>query len=189
MSQSCVGYPLECRLLLKAQWSKVRIVTENTVPLFLHWLSYEAHRLGLYVVQCQGSFETILLSITPPHSPLLLSQKPPRDAVFSLRVEISLGYPPEAAQELQKNGQRLAKELLRHLGYSVPQRLRNSPLVVMAEKLRVADGQLASGEAYNIIDDIYEDDDLTQDQKRRKLVSSRRHKLHKRLIKQCEADF
>ena len=83
----------------------------------------------------------------------------------------------------------MAKELLRRLGYSIPQRLRGSTLVAMAAKLRVADNKLAVGEAYNIIDDLYGENDITQDQKRRKLVASRRHKLRKRLIEQYKPDI
>ncbi len=59
----------------------------------------------------------------------------------------------------------------------------------MAAKLRVADNKLAVGEAYNIIDGLYGENDMTQDQKRRKLVASRRHKLRKRLIEQYKPDI
>jgi hypothetical protein len=147
--------------VIEAQWPKIRVVTENTNPLFLQWLSYEAHKLGLYTVGRQGSVETTVLNILPPCGVLPPSLKPPRDNAFVLRIETPPGYPPEAAQKLQKKGERLAKELLRRLGYSIPQRLRGSTLVAMAAKLRVADNKLAVGEAYNIIDDLYGENDIT----------------------------
>jgi len=83
----------------------------------------------------------------------------------------------------------LGKELLRRLGYEVSQRLRGSPLVKMAQKLRIADNKLLRGEAYKIIDDLYGDDDITQDQKRRKQIASRRHKLKRRLIDKYKSDI
>jgi len=180
------GYKPEKELsVMEAQWPQIRVVTENRDPLFLQLLSHEAQRLGLYVVQRQGSVETTLLNLdSPPSSALPASQKPPRDVAFRLRVETPPGYPPEAAQKLQKKGDRLTKELLRRLGYSIRQRLRDSPLVEMADNLRVADGQLARNEAYDIIDDIYGPaGSMKDDKKRRKLVASRRHKLKERLLK------
>ena len=186
---------------MEVQWPRIRVVTGNADPLFLQWLSYEAHRLGLYVVQRQGSSEcTVFPMNLPPSRPLPNSQKPPRDTALYLRVETPPGYPPEAAQKLQKKADKLTKELLRCLGYSVPQRLRISPLVEMADKLRVSNDRLASGEAYGVIDDIYGDDNsakdddnpaeddynLAEDNKKRKLVASRRSKLRKRLIDQYD---
>ena len=94
-------------------------------------------------------------------------------------------YPPQASANLEKRAKQLGKELFRRLGYSIPKRLRSSPLVTMADELRVAH-TLASREAYDVIDDIY-GEDLTDDRKRRKLVASRRHKLRKRLIEPYES--
>lgn len=183
------GYDPEKELsVIEGQWPQLRVITEQTNSLFLQWLSYEAQRLGLYVVQRQGSVETTLLNLnSPPDSALPPSEKPPRDSAFYLRVEIPLGYPPEAARKLQEKADQLAKELSRRLGYPTPQRLRDSPLVAMADKLKVAKHPLASGEAYNIIDDIY-GENLTDDQKKRKLVASRRHRLRKRLIEPYQTD-
>ncbi len=183
--------PRKQPFVMEAQWPQIRIITENTNSLFLQWLSHEAQRLGLYVVQRQGSVETTFLYLdSPPSSALPPSQRPPRDSAFYLRVETPPGYPPEAAQKLQSEGDRLTKELLGHLGYSIPKRLRSSRLVPMAEKLRVAGGPVTKREAealgIAIIDDLYGDDDLTKDRKRLKLIASRRHKLRKRLIKPYE---
>lgn len=171
-------------MVIEADWPQIRIVTQQTNPLFLRWLSYEAHRLLLYVVQRQGSLETTILNISPPRRVLTPSEKPPRDAAFRLRFERPLDYPPEAAQELQKKGERLAKELLKRLGYPVPQRLRVSSLVAKADKLRVGKN-LANREAYEVIDDIY-GEDLSDDARKRKLIGSQRYKLRQRLIKPYE---
>ena len=113
------------------------------------------------------------------------SSMPPQASAFRMRVETPVGYPPEAAKKLHKSAIQIERDILTALGYSIPKRLRTSQLVVMADKLRVAN-TLASGEAYDIVDDIY-GRDLTDDRKRRKLVASRRHKIRKRLIKPYEA--
>lgn len=167
--------------VIEANWPKIRVVTEQTNPLFLAWLSYEAHQLGLYVIQRCGSAEVTLVPPNfPPPEALPAPEQPPRDDAFFTRVETPPVYPPQASANLEKRVKQLEKELFRRLGYSIPKRLRTSPLVALADKLRVAE-TLANGEAYDIVDDIY-GEDLTDDQKRRKLVASRRHKLRKRLV-------
>lgn len=186
---SCLirGYdPTKEPFPMEVQWPRTRVVTENTDPLFLQWLSYEAWRLGLYVVLHQGSSEATLLGTNmPPPMSLCNAKKPPRDTALYLRVETPPGYPPEAAKKLQREASQLTKELLRSLGYSIPQRLRSSPLIEIADSLKVSKDELANGEAYAIIDDIY-GEDLTDDKKRRKLIASRRNKLRKKLIEPYE---
>jgi hypothetical protein len=84
-----------------------------------------------------------------------------------MRVETPPGYPPEAASQLQKRAAELERVLLRRLGYSVPERLRTSPLVTQEKDLKIGKGPLSSRATYEIIDKIYADDDLTKDQERR----------------------
>jgi len=177
------GYrPEKVPFPVEASWPRIRVVTEQMTPLFLEWLSYEAHQLGLYVIQRRGSAEvTHIPPNLPPFEALPASQRPPLDCAFFMRVETPPRYPPQAAAKLEKQAKQLEKELFRRLGYSVPERLRSSPLVAMADKLRVGK-KLKLGEAYQVIDDIY-GDDMTSDQRRRKLVGSRRNKLKKRLVK------
>jgi hypothetical protein len=105
-----------------------------------------------------------------------------------MRVETPTGYPPEAANHLQKEAGRLAKELLMRLGYSIPQRLRTSSMVSMADKLRVADEHLAYGDVYPIMDKVYRDQDITRDRQRRNTIKTRRHRLKKRLTKPYELE-
>lgn len=188
--------PEESGLVMEAQWPRVRIVTENTDSLFLRWLSYEAQKLGLYVVQRQGSVETTLLYLEPgPPTEQLTSQKPPRDTAFYIRTETPIVYPPEAKNQLNKQADQLYRELLRHLGYPTRQRLRSSHLVCMADKLRVDDEKLECGGIYHIMDEIYGPvDDLSNeelantDAQRRSTTKTRRHRVQKRLIKPYEVE-
>jgi hypothetical protein len=101
--------------------------------------------------------------------------------IFTIRVETPTGYPPEAACQLQKEANKLARKLSEHMGHRVPKRLRSSKLVTMAEVLEVKEGPLPRGKIYDIIDKIYPDGDLSKDQQRRKLITSRRHRVRKRL--------
>ena len=175
---------------VESKWPQIRVVTESTDTQFLAKLTYEAQLRGLYVIARHGSVETaqLYLNMEPPPMP---SSMPPKASAFYMRVETPLGYPPQAAENLERQAKRLEKELLRCLGYSVAERLRSSPLVAMADKLRVAKS-LAHNEAYDVIDDINNGEtiegQIDDDNKGRKLVGSRRNKLRKRLIKPYEAN-
>ena len=174
---------------VESKWPQIRVVTESTDTQFLARLTYEAHLRGLYVIARQGSVETTQLFLNRELPPMP-SSIPPKASAFYMRVETPLGYPPQAAENLERQAKRLEKELLRCLGYSVAERLRSSPLVAMADKLRVAKS-LAHNEAYDVIDDINNGETIEgqiyDDNKGRKLVGSRRNKLRKRLIKPYEA--
>lgn len=176
---------------VEVQWPKIRVVTEQSDPLFLHWLSYKAHRLGLYVVQRQGSVETTLVPLNfPPSSPLPVGQRPPPDCTFYMRVEVPPGYPPQAGKKLLKDAKRREKELLRRLGYSVSERLRSSSLVSMADELKPMEALPKRG-LYELVTELWPDDEgstVDVDEARRKLVKSRRHKLRKRLVEKYEPD-
>jgi hypothetical protein len=179
------GYQPETQpYAIEAELPQVRVVTESTDPIFLARLAYEAQRLGLYVVQRQGSSETtcivtITAMLEPPPMP---PSKPPLHSTFKIRVETPVGYPPEAASKLQKEAGVLRRELLKRLGYTVPERMRTSSLVSLAEDLKVGEGPLHSRGIYDIMDKVYEDGDLSEDQQRRKTIKSRRYNLRKRLI-------
>ena len=185
------GYqPDKAGLVVESHWPQIRVITESTDEQFLARLAYETQLRGLYVISRQGSVETTRLFMNPVpimymEPPPMPSSMPPQASAFRMRVETPVGYPPEAAKKLHKSAIQIERDILTALGYSIPKRLRTSQLVVMADKLRVAN-TLASGEAYDIVDDIY-GQDLTDDRKRRKLVASRRHKIRKRLIKPYEA--
>ena len=101
---------------------------------------------------------------------------------FSIRVETPMGYPPEAASQLQKEANKLARQLAERMGFRLPKRLRTSKLVTMSEVLEAEKGPLPRGAIYDIIDNVYPDGDLSKDQRRRKLTASRRHRVRKRLL-------
>jgi hypothetical protein len=178
--------------VIETHWPRIRIVTGSTDPVFLQWLAYEAHRLGLYIVQQKPDMTEGMYvypsSLGPPGTPLPASSKPGIYNAFRIKVETPADYPPEAASKLHKEAQRLATELLRRLGYRVPHRLRASPLVRMAEELRTGESQLHSGEIYDIMDEVIGENPAYDDQRKRNLFKSRRHRVRKRLIDQYQPD-
>ncbi|MFC1874088.1 hypothetical protein ACFLYX_02165 [Chloroflexota bacterium] len=174
-------------MVMEHDWPRIRVITESTNSLFLRRLSYEARRLGLYVVQRVGGIETTLINIddstidgtSDPNS--ILGEFNGSDA-FNIRVETPMGYPPEAAGQLQKEANQLARRLAESMGFRLPKRLRTSKLVTMSEVLEVEKGPLPRGAIYDIVDKVYPDGDLSKDQQRRKLTASRRHRARKRLL-------
>jgi hypothetical protein len=181
------GYdPERMPFILESEWPRIRIVTENTDLVFLTRLAYEVQRLGLHVIQRQGSVESTYLLANPVpimflESPPLPTKMPTLHSAFYVRVETPVLYPPEGAAKLHKKAGQHAKEILKRLGYSIPQRLRASNLISQAPDLKVEEANLPSGGIYDIMDHVY-GDDITQDQERRKRIKSRRNKLKKRLI-------
>lgn len=173
--------PMKMPFPVERKWLRVSVVTENHDDLFLRWLSYEANRLGIHVIVRTGDIESRIVNYFPPEELLPLSKRPPWRTAFLLRVETPPDYPTEAARDIQKESQQRLQELLRRLGYRVPKRQRHSPLVSMAKKLRVSNKPLASGQAYEIMDDIYPGIDPNKEQNRRRLIASRRSKINKRL--------
>ncbi len=177
-------------MALESDWPTVRFVTDSNDDAFLNKLSYEAQQLGIYVIQRQGSTENPIVNIDRNDKGDYTNSSHNRSVTvnkFSVRVETPLEYPPEAAAQLHREASQLAKEVARQMGYNIPKRLRISKLVSMTEDLKIKKKRLSSGDSYNIIDSIYPDD-LNEDQKRRKLVASQRHKLLRRLVKPYEAD-
>ncbi|MBA7676599.1 hypothetical protein ES703_84843 [subsurface metagenome] len=131
--------------------------------------------------------ETTLLNLDPITTFSTLGKLNKNDT-FKIDVEVPVGYPQEAASQLQKKASRLARELARRMGHPIPQRLRASKLVAMSEVLEVEKGPLPRGKLYDIVDKIYPDGDLSKDQQRRKLTASRRHKVRKRLLNPDDKD-
>jgi hypothetical protein len=156
------------------------MITESTNMQYLRRLSYEAHQLGLYLVQRVHGVETTLLNLDPINSFSTLGKLNKNDK-FKIGVEVPLVYPPEAASQLQNEAIRLARELAKRRGHQVPKRLRTSKLVAMSEVLEAEKSPLSRGKLYDIVDKIYPDGDLSKDQQRRKLTASRRHRVRKRL--------
>lgn len=185
------GYQAEKELfVVEANWPLIRVVTEQTNHLFLVWLSYEAHQLGLYVIQRCGSSE---VSLVPPNFPPLealpASERPPRDDAFFTRVETPPTYPPQGAANLEKRVKQLEKELFRRLGYPITERLRYSRLTLMAGDLRITEARLPKRGLYEIVADTFDEGSESEDERRRKTVKTQRHRLGKRLIKPYESDI
>lgn len=181
------GYdPEEHPFPIGAQWPSIRITTRHTDALFLKHLFYHALSFGIHVYVQRGSWETavIFFDYEPPTSPLPESSRPPRDEAFSVDLKLPPNYPPEAAQQMSKDAAQLSRELLRRLGYRAPRRLRTTALLPQLHKLRLNEYPLPNNAIYDIIDDTFgEGGPLTDDQRRRSLVKSRRNKLRRHLTR------
>jgi len=176
-------------MVMEADWPKVRLVTNSTNDDFINKLSYEAQQFGMYVISEGRAIHPLVPNLTAngnnnhPNIPHDRSQIRDR---FSVRVETPVEYPPEAAAELQRTANQIAKEIARRIGYSIPKRLRTSKLVPMSKDLKMTKRRLPSGGSYDIVDHLYQGDDWEEQQRRRKLVSSRRYKVQQRLVKPYE---
>ena len=176
---------------IEAPAPSVRILLGDEIdPVFRAWVLHEAWRLGLRVLQeipGVGDVAVIAIPFPPrPHEPLTDAHRPPRPQAFRLRVDTPPFYPPEAAAEWHREGQRSSHELLRRLGYPVPERLRPSPAAGQAAKLRLDKDRLGRHEAGDIAEDLYgegpDGEGWTDDaQRRRRRVSSQRYRLRQRL--------
>jgi hypothetical protein len=183
--------------VVAVRWLNVQVVTESTDQLFLDWLCYHAHALGLRVVRRRGEIESPLLHVPFPTAPnhwLTPSRRPPKHSAFSMRIEYPTGYPSEARQQADRQVAGLERELLRRLGYRVAQRTRKSRLVDKASDLKIGQAKITPVETYDIVDRAYsstddpDDADLGHDQARRKQVGGRRHHLKQRLIVPYQTD-
>ena len=165
------------------------LVGDEVDPVFRAWVLHEAWRLGIRVLQkTPGGIDMALIAVPfppRPHVPLTATHRPPRPNAFRLRVETPPFYPPEAAAEFHRQSQQLSHELLRRLGYPVPERLRRSPGVGQSAKLRLEDARLTRGEVGDIADDLYGEDAYGEDgaiqAHLRRRVSSQRYRLRQRL--------
>ena len=175
-------YPAEAR------WPRVFVVTNVEEGPFLKWLVHEALQLGL-TVSHQGDGESVVLLGGRPETPLEGSQLPPLYSAFQMSVQIPPGYyPPEAAAELGRQATQQGKELATQLGYSIPQRIRNSPLVSQADEFQVSKDTLASGAVYDIVDAVYGEQDFADSSKLRNRAKSARHRVKRRLADRSPKD-
>ncbi len=173
---------------VEVSWPTIKIITENEDPLFLSKLRSFAWNVGLDVIQRRGQIEILLryetLDVSPDED-LSEYRLPPRDLAFKIRTEYPPLYPSEARQRMDKDLSRIERRLLKELGYPVGERMRSSPLVDQADKLKLDQGKLPSGGIYEIIDENAsspdEDGDLSNDQQLRNLFKSQRNRLNKRL--------
>lgn len=176
------GYrPETSGLQVELAGPRVRVIADMANEGFIGRLSQEAQRLGTYLVSGDTTYvgaNSLSGANAGPTAP-----QPAPATLFHMRVEFPPGYPPEAAAQLAEWAASASRELLRRLGYKVPQRLRSSPLVKQARKLKIGGGPLRYGESYKLMMERgYLKDDLRQDQKTRNLIKSRRYKVNKRVV-------
>lgn len=177
-------------------WPKVRVVTDSTDVQFLNWLAYHAQKLGLYVVQRQGSIEEAFIYLNPlpmeatvgPPTP---SSMPLFSKAFHMRTEVPTDYPPKAASRIQKEAGLMGKDLLKLLGYQGFQRIRVSSLTSQVQTLEVNKKRLSRRKLYEVVADMTPDEVLQEDlsnispendTKMTKLLKHRRHQLRNRLV-------
>lgn len=179
-----------------SQWPSVRVITESTDPQFLAWLTYHARKLGLYVIQRHGSVEATQVFINPrPMSEMMAPSNPtslpPLHAAFHMRVDVPVGYPPNAAGQIQKEAGLLAKRLLMSLGYPPFQRLRSSSLIEMAKVLDVKKQRLPRRKLYEIVATTAPEEELEgdltnisvqKDRQKTRVLKSRKYQLRQRLV-------
>lgn len=179
------GYDPEEQLhVLEAESPQVTVVTDAAQGLFLQWLLYEAGQMGVLVHRRFGSESMPLVVAANPERPateLDESTRPPLTTAFRVVVEIPLGFPPEAARAISGRATNAQAELARRLGYSIPKRLRSSSTIAEASTLRVGEDTLSSGDVYDMVDELYGDQDLQDDQRLRNRAKNRRHLARKRL--------
>jgi len=188
----CDYDPYQFPFVVESDWAKVRVVTEYDDPVFFGWLAHHAAGMGLRVVVRRPSAEETLvqpaawLSTEEVLSP---AHRPPRNNAFVMRVETPALYPMEVGRELQAEAQRLGRELLRQLGYQVPQRIRSSSWVPKAKELRVGEKGLPPRSVEEIVVKVYPEEqeaDITPeaDRKRYSVVTSARKRTSGRLREQ-----
>ena len=183
--------PHQFPFVVESDWAKVRVVTEYDDPVFISYLRHYAAALGLRVVVRRPSGEEMLvqpaawLSTEEVLSP---AHRPPRNNAFVMRVETPPLYPIEVGRELQAEALRLGRELLRQLGYQVPQRMRSSSWVTKAKELRVGKKLPPRGVEETVAElypqDQEADDTAEADRKRYSVVTSARKRTSQRLRKQ-----
>jgi hypothetical protein len=173
---------------LEAKAPQLRVVTDAEDGLFLRWLVYEAWQLGLVVILQRGPTSSTLIPVEPesPTTSLDSSRRPPRSKAFKVVFDPPSEYPPEAAAEMSKKAVRMERCLAGRLGYRVRQRMRSSSLTSRASELRVDKQTLDPGEMYDVIDDVYRDEEISEDRKRRNIVKSQRHRVKRRFQRRTE---
>lgn len=192
------GYdPNSYPYVVERTWPEFKVVTEHKDKLFLQWLVWETWALHLervshgqsvlpdpVVVMQEGStFVPVVFMPFPlqPHRRLETSELPSRDSAFRVLLDYPAGYPPEARAEMARASGQFERELARHMGYKVAQRMRSVSYGSNPRQLRLDQSPLPNGEIYEIIDDTYGETDLSQDQKIRSRVKVQRHRAIDRL--------
>jgi len=175
-------------MAIEADPPQIRIVTESTDSAFLARLAWEAQQRGLALVLRQGSEESVMVIPTGEPVPEIESvSKPPGATAFRVRVEIPVGYPPEAGKILQQRASDLEREIREALGYHVSRRYRPSTLTSRAKDLKADTAQLPRNAIYDIADRTM-GEFAGDDPKKRNVLKSRKHRVRKRLVEPYKPD-
>lgn len=155
------------------------LVDRRTTEAFRSRVATEARMFGYYVIETGPGGESLRLADQGDfREELLDSDRPPRDDAITIRVETPVMFPPELAAAVHRQAQQDGRELLRRLGYRIPERLRSAPSVLDASKLRLGD-ELQRREVGDIAEDMFGEGAAT-DPKLRSVVTSRRSRVKSR---------
>lgn len=174
------GYnPQRYPYVLEDPWIRVFVLTKIDDELWLRWLAYRVWELnrdgsasplsGLVdpeVVLESGPRQESIVFIPSPTQPdqvILPADLPPWPTAFRLMLDFPPDYPPDGSAELGRRSAQFGRELARRMGYKIAQRSRSSSLSSKAKQLRVDEGRLPPGAAYGIADQLYGEQDASQD--------------------------
>lgn len=101
-------------------------------------------------------------------------------------LRVPIGYTAGEVAEAYQKVDNSRREILASLGIDVPQRRRQSKTLMEAEPLRLLDNDVG---IYDIIDAVYSDSDLSQDQLMRRALKNKRCKGKKLLKKRYPTIF
>ncbi|AKG53313.1 hypothetical protein DGWBC_0635 [Dehalogenimonas sp. WBC-2] len=169
-------HPEHTGLVIEGSWPTIQVVTGCTNPEYLEKLSEPVAEAGFRVITEGNDCCTLGSSdqISTAHT------------AFRVTIGIPSGFPPEAAINLLKKALRVQNELLKRIGYPVKKRIRSSPFIRQAGKLKVG-RPIERNEIYKIADAIYGVDETGQhDRQRRSTTKSRRNRLTQRLVSPYE---
>ena len=99
---------------------------------------------------------------------------------FDVCLRVPIGYTAREVAEAYQKGDNRRREILASLGIDVPQRRRQSKTLMEAGSLQLFDTDV---NIYDIVDEVYLDGDLGQDNLRRSAIKNKRHKGRKLLKK------
>jgi hypothetical protein len=104
-------------------------------------------------------------------------KRPPE---IDVHIVVPVGYSSKEVAAVYNKVNGMRPQFLTALGQTVAKRRRTSTVLQQAETLRIFEDEV---NIYDIVDEVYPDDDLSQDQVRRRKTAVRRSKARKLLAK------
>ena len=187
-------------LVAPSRFPSIRVITESADQQFVGWLTFQARKLGLYVVQRVGSVEVTQVLLNPVPMSLMPapprpSSLPPLHSAFYIRLDFPVDYPSKAADHMRQKAGVLGKNLLGAVGYEGFQRVRPSSLLNQTGILDVQKRRLTRRKLFEIVAETAPESELEgdidyisveNDRTRTMVLKSRKHQLRKRLVKPHE---